>query len=166
MILIDNRQNNIEVTKELENSIENAVKLTLKEEMVKIPEEVSIILVDNSEIRELNREFRNIDRATDVLSFPMLEYPENKVFKDVYYEHVFEPMDLDEGKLILGDIVISLEKAVEQSREYGHSFMREVCYLAVHSVLHLLGYDHMEDEQKAVMRSREEYILSKMDLSR
>lgn len=166
MILIDNRQNNIEVTEEIEHSIENAVKLTLNEEMVKIPEEVSIILVDNTQIRELNKEFRNIDKVTDVLSFPMIEYPENMVFKDSYLDYEFKPMDLDDGKLILGDIVISLEKAVEQSREYGHSFMREVCYLTVHSVLHLLGYDHMEDEEKAIMRSREEYLLNKMDLPR
>ena len=166
MILIDNRQNTIEVTKELENSIENSVKLTLNEEMVNIPEEVSIILVDNTEIRELNKEFRDIDKVTDVLSFPMLEYPENMVFKDIYVSYKFEPIDLDDGKLILGDIVISLEKAVEQSMEYGHSFMREVCYLTVHSVLHLLGYDHMEEEQKSIMRNREEYLLNKMDLSR
>ena len=166
MILIDNRQNTIEVTKELENSIENSVKLTLNEEMVNIPEEVSIVLVDNTEIRELNKEFRDIDKVTDVLSFPMLEYPENMVFKDIYVSYKFEPIDLDDGKLILGDIVISLEKAVEQSMEYGHSFMREVCYLTVHSVLHLLGYDHMEEEQKSIMRNREEYLLNKMDLSR
>jgi probable rRNA maturation factor len=166
MILIDNRQNIIEVTKELKSSIENAVKLTLAEEMVNVPEEVSIILVDDSGMRELNKEFRNIDRATDVLSFPMLEYPENKVYKDVYLNHAFEPMDLDDGRLVLGDIVISLEKASEQANEYGHSFMREVCYLTVHSVLHILGYDHMEEDQKAVMRNREEYMLNRMDLSR
>jgi probable rRNA maturation factor len=166
MILIDNRQNIVEVTKELERNIENAVKLTLEEELMNIPEEVSVILVDNNEIRELNKEFRNIDRATDVLSFPMLEYSDNEVYKDIYLDYTFDPIDLDEGRLVLGDIVISLEKALEQSDEYGHSFMREVCYLTTHSTLHLLGYDHMEEEQKIRMRSREEYILNKMDLSR
>lgn len=166
MILIDNRQNIIEVTKEIETNIENSVMLTLNEEMVKVPEEVSVVLVDNNEIKKINKEFRNIDSDTDVLSFPMLEYPENMVYKNVYSDHEFEPMDLDDGKLVLGDIVLSLEKAMEQSIEYGHTFMREVCYLTVHSTLHLLGYDHMEESEKAVMRDREEYILNKMDLSR
>ncbi len=107
---------------------------------------------------------RNIDRATDVLSFPMLEYPKGRVFKDVYTNYDFQPSDMDGENLVLGDIAISLEKAEEQSREFCHSFLREVCYLTVHSLLHLLGYDHMEDEDKKVMRRREEEILREFEL--
>ena len=166
MIFIDNRQEKIYVAKELEEIIEAIINYTLKEEEVNISCEVSVIFVDNEEIREINKENRNIDKVTDVLSFPMLEYPKESVFKDVYLNHKFHPSDLDEGNLILGDIVLSLEKAEEQRKEFGHSFFREAVYLTVHSVLHLLGYDHMEEEEKAIMRKREEEILNKFQLTR
>ncbi|MTK11396.1 MAG: rRNA maturation RNase YbeY [Clostridiaceae bacterium] len=166
MIFIDNRQDKICVSEELEGTIESVIEYALKEEEVNIPCEVSVVFVDNEEIREINKENRNIDKATDVLSFPMLEYPEGSVFKDVYLNHKFHVSDLDNGNLILGDIVLSLEKAEEQRKEFGHSFLREAAYLTVHSVLHLLGYDHMEEEEKNVMRKREEEILNKFHLTR
>lgn len=166
MIFIDNRQNKIEVTKELEKTIENVIEYTLKEEKVDVPCEISIILIDDEEIRDINRENRNIDRVTDVLSFPMLNYPKGKVFKEAYCNYDFEPSDLDDGNLVLGDIALSLEKAKEQSLEFGHSFLRESAYLTVHSVLHLLGYDHMEEDEKDIMRKREEEILNKFALTR
>lgn len=166
MIYIDNRQNNIEVINSLEDTIEKIIDYALKEEMVKVDYEVSVIFVDNETIREINRENRGIDKVTDVLSFPMLDYPDGKVYKDVYVDYKFKPEDLDENKLVLGDIVLSLEKAEEQREEYGHSFLREVCYLTVHSVLHLLGYDHMEEQEKGIMRKREEEILSKFHIVR
>lgn len=166
MIFIDNRQNKIEVTKELENTINKVIEYTLKEEKVNLPCEVSVIFIDNDEIKEINKENRNIDKVTDVLSFPMLEYEKGKVFKEVYLNHNFEESDLYEGRLILGDIALSLEKAKEQSEEFGHSFLREASYLTVHSVLHLLGYDHMEEEDKDVMRKREEEILESFQLTR
>ncbi|PRR84905.1 rRNA maturation RNase YbeY [Clostridium luticellarii] len=164
MIFLDNRQNLVKITEELEYSIKEVIEHALREEKVNLPCEVSIIFVDNDCIRDINSENRNIDKITDVLSFPMLEYPPGKVFKDVYMDYEFQPEDMDGGKLILGDIAISLEKAEEQSREFGHSFLREVCYLTVHSLLHLLGYDHMKDEDKKIMRSREEEILQKFKL--
>jgi probable rRNA maturation factor len=154
----------VKITEELEHSIKEVIEHALREEKVNLPCEVSIIFVDNDCIRDINSENRNIDKITDVLSFPMLEYPPGKVFKDVYMDYEFQPEDMDGGKLILGDIAISLEKAEEQSREFGHSFLREVCYLTVHSLLHLLGYDHMKDEDKKIMRSREEEILQKFKL--
>jgi probable rRNA maturation factor len=154
----------VKITEELEYSIKEVIEHALREEKVNLPCEVSIIFVDNDCIRDINSENRNIDKITDVLSFPMLEYPPGKVFKDVYMDYEFQPEDMDGGKLILGDIAISLEKAEEQSREFGHSFLREVCYLTVHSLLHLLGYDHMKDEDKKIMRSREEEILQKFKL--
>lgn len=166
MIFIDNRQDKIEVTKELENTIETVIEYALKEEQVEVSCEISIIFIDNEEIKDINRKNRNIDRVTDVLSFPMLNYPEGKVFKKVYLNYDFELSDLDDGKLVLGDIALSLEKAKEQSIEFGHSFLRESAYLTVHSVLHLLGYDHMEENEKEIMRKREEEILNKFALTR
>jgi probable rRNA maturation factor len=159
MIFIDNRQTKIEITDELKNTINEVIEHALSEEMVCIPCEVSIIFVDNDEIKDINKENRGIDRATDVLSFPMLDYEEGKVFKETYSEYKFKESDMDSDNLVLGDIALSLERAMEQSREFGHSFKREVCYLTVHSVLHLLGYDHMQEEDKKRMRLREEDIL-------
>lgn len=166
MIYIDNRQNKIEVTDEMEELLDKVVTFALKEEGVEVDFEVSIILVDNEEIKKINSEFRNINKETDVLSFPMLEYPSGKVFKEVYIEEQFDEKNFDDGYLILGDMAISVEKVIEQSEEFGHSFNRELAYLTVHSMLHLLGYDHMEEEEKNVMRNREEYILEKLRIVR
>ncbi len=166
MIFIDNRQNKIQVTEEIEKNIANIIEYTLKEEKVIIPCEVSVIFVDNEEIKTINGENRNIDKVTDVLSFPMLEYPKGKVFKNIYENFSFPDSDLEQGSLVLGDIALCLEKAKEQSVEFGHSFTREAAYLTIHSVLHLLGYDHMEKEEKVVMRKREEDILDKFNLTR
>ena len=131
-----------------------------------ISEEDQKLFVDNDEIREINNETRNIDRETDVLSFPMLDYEDKKVFKEIYKGYEFSQSDFDGDELVLGDIVLSLEKALEQSREFNHSFEREASYLVVHSVLHLLGYDHMVDEDKVIMRKREEEILNKLNITR
>jgi probable rRNA maturation factor len=166
MILLDNRQDKIEMTKELEESITEVVDYALKQEKVVLDYEISIIFIDNSDIRDINLEHRNIDRETDVLSFPMLEYPKDKVYKDVYVNYNFDDSYFDEGRLVLGDIAVSLEKAKAQSEEYNHSFEREVIYLIIHSVLHLLGYDHMEESEKDKMRAREEEILEKYSITR
>ena len=166
MIYIDNRQDRIEVTEEFIPQIKEVIDFTLKEEGVTIPYEISVILVDNNNIKEINMENRGIDKETDVLSFPLLEYPEGKVYADIYKNNIFSPEFLDGEHLVLGDIVLSLEKAMEQSIDYGHSFMREACYLTVHSALHLLGYDHMKEEEKKCMRLREEEILNAFNLNR
>ena len=166
MIYTDNRQEKIEVTEELVKELEHTIEFALKEEEVNIPFEISLLFVDNDEIREINNETRNIDKETDVLSFPMLDYPKDKAFKDVYKNYEFDETYMDGEELVLGDIVLSLEKALEQSKEYNHSFKREASYLVVHSVLHLLGYDHMEDDEKKVMRKREEEILGQLDIRR
>mgnify|MGYP004495971527 CR=1 FL=1 len=166
MIYVDNRQDKIEVTEKFTNKLENTITFALKEEGVNVPCEVSLVFVDNNEIREINNENRGIDRATDVLSFPILDYPKDKVYKDVYKEEKFDETFLDGEDLVIGDIVLSLEKALEQSKEYNHSFEREASYLVVHSVLHLLGYDHMENEEKKKMRAREEEILNKLNIKR
>ena len=166
MLYTDNRQNKIEVNEELINIINEVCEKALKAEEVNIPYQISLLFVDNEEIRDINRETRGIDKATDVLSFPMLDYPKDKVFKEVYKETKFNEIYLDGEELVLGDMVLSLERAKEQSIEYNHSFNREVCYLVVHSILHLLGYDHMEDEEKKRMRKREEEILGNLNITR
>ena len=122
--------------------------------------EINILLTDDEGIREVNRDMRDIDRATDVLSFPMFDLAPG--------EHPDE-MDADPatGLVPLGDMCISVERARAQAEEYGHSFEREICYLCVHSVLHLLGYDHLDEgEMKRQMRGREEVIMSQLKLER
>lgn len=166
MLYTDNRQNKLDVNDELINIINEVCEHTLREECVNVPFQISLLFVDNEEIRQINNETRGIDRATDVLSFPMLDYPEDKVFKDVYKDTKFNEIYLDGDELVLGDMVLSLERAKEQSIEYNHSYIREVCYLVVHSILHLLGYDHMEEEEKKRMRNREEDILGKLNITR
>ena len=166
MLYIDDRQEKIKPTEELIDKIKATIDFALKEEGVKVPYQISLLFVDNEEIRKINRENRSIDRETDVLSFPMLDYEKDKVYKDMYLDYDFDETFMDGDELVLGDIVLSLEKALEQSKEYNHSFEREASYLVVHSVLHLLGYDHMEEEEKKIMRNEEEKILSKMNIVR
>ena len=114
--------------------------------------EISVTFVDMEEIHELNKEYRDVDRPTDVLSFPQ------------FYDLEEEIPEV--GEICLGDVVICKDKAAEQAEEFGHSFEREIIYLFVHSVLHLLGYDHMEDDEKACMRAREEQIMEHLGVLR
>jgi probable rRNA maturation factor len=166
MIYVDNRQNKLAVNDSLIEDLTKVIEFALKEEEVNIKCEVSLVFVDNDEIKEINNSTRGIDKETDVLSFPMLEYENKKVFKEMYINYEFPQSDFDGEELVLGDIVLSLEKALEQSEEFNHSYEREASYLVVHSVLHLLGYDHMEDEERKIMRAREEEILSKLNITR
>lgn len=166
MLYTDDRQDKIEVSEEFIKSIEEVCSFTLKEEKVDVNYQISLLFVDNEEIKEINAETRNIDKETDVLSFPMIDYEKDKVFKDMYIGYEFDETYMDGDELVLGDMVLSLEKALEQSKEYNHSFQREVSYLVVHSILHLLGYDHMEEEEKVRMRKREEEILNKLNIRR
>ena len=166
MIYVDNRQEKIEVDEKLVDLLKNVIEFALKEEEVDVECEVSLLFVDNDEIREINNETRGIDRATDVLSFPMLDYENKKVFKEMYTNYEFSQSDCDGEELVLGDVVLSLERALEQSKEFNHSFEREASYLVVHSILHLLGYDHMEEDDKVIMRKREEEILNKLNITR
>jgi len=159
--IIEDEQDKLQFTDELSEIVQTAVATTL--ETVGADEdtdfEVSILITDNEGIQEINKEYREIDAPTDVLSFPILEFDENGVMLE-------DSGDYDGDMLLLGDIVISLERAQAQAEEYGHTLMREVGFLAVHSTLHLLGFDHMEEPYTSVMRSREKEILDKMDLHR
>ncbi|MFW2491397.1 rRNA maturation RNase YbeY [Clostridium chromiireducens] len=166
MIYVDNRQEKLEVKDSLVDQLKKVIEFTLKEEEVNIECEISLVFVDNDEIKQINNDTRRINKETDVLSFPMLEYEEQKVFKEMYKDYKFSQSDFDGDELVLGDVVLSLEKALEQSKEFNHSFEREASYLVVHSILHLLGYDHMEDDEKKIMRSREEEILNKLNIPR
>ena len=121
-----------------------------------------IIFTDGAEIRRLNREMRSVDTVTDVLSFPSLDGIKGKYLKEEDY-----PTEIDEeGNLFLGSIAICTQRAREQAEEYGHSYERELYYLATHGLFHLLGYDHMTEEDRAEMRLREERVLEKLGLAR
>lgn len=148
-ILINNSQEKIVIDDSINELIEKVVLECLKEEGKGTDYEVSVTFVDDEEIRELNREYRNVDKSTDVLSFPL-------------DESEFDiPVDT-----LLGDIVISAETAKRQSEEYGHSLEREIAYLTAHSMFHLMGYDHMEEDEEKVMFEKQEKVLQNVGLSR
>ena len=139
--------------------IRKAVRKALEAEGIDVPCQVSVMLTDDEGIRRVNREFRDIDSATDVLSFPLNELSPG----------AFDPedceRDLDTGTILLGDVLISLPRCEAQGEEFGHGFDREIQYLTVHSVLHLLGYDHVDEgEKKARMRAREKAIMGDDEL--
>lgn len=126
--------------------------------------QVELLLTMNDEIHEMNQEFRGIDRATDVLSFPMIDYEEAGNFD--FLEQAADCFDPETGELMLGNIVISKEKVVEQAEEYGHSVEREFAFLVAHSMLHLLGYDHMEEEERNVMEEKQRQVLDGLGITR
>lgn len=126
--------------------------------------EVNLLLTMNEEIHEMNRNFREIDRATDVLSFPMVDYEEAGNFD--FLEDAVEYFNPETGELMLGDIVISKEKVISQAEEYGHSVEREYAFLIAHSMLHLFGYDHMEEAERIVMEEKQKEILEQLQILR
>jgi len=127
--------------------------------------EVNLTLTDNEGIHVINKEYRDIDRPTDVLSFPMLSYdvPGDFCFLDNEDNNDFNP---DTGEALLGDIIISVDKVFEQAESYGHSVEREYAFLITHSMLHLFGYDHMNEEEAKVMESKQKDILTQMNILR
>lgn len=157
-----------EYKKEIETDYKEIIKSVVDEAVgfVHCPYEceVSVSIVDNEEIQKLNKETREIDRPTDVLSFPMIEYIKPGFFSGV--EDEISNFNPDSGELILGDIVISYDKVIEQSKEYGHSEKRELAFLVAHSMLHLFGYDHMVDEERIVMEEKQEEILKNLGIMR
>lgn len=153
-IFLSDEQDKQTPPENFEQLIEQCTRGALEEEGIDDNAEVSVTLVDNESIRALNSEHRGIDRATDVLSFPMLT------------EEGFE-VDPDTDAIILGDIVISLERAREQAEEYNHSFRREVAFLLTHSLFHLLGYDHVNsEEEEREMFAKQERVLEKLGITR
>ncbi|MGE4276728.1 MAG: rRNA maturation RNase YbeY [Lawsonibacter sp.] len=150
-----------DVSEGIYDELERVILAALNEEHVELPCEINVLLTDDEGIRQINRDMRDVDRPTDVLSFPMFPLqpgcpPQGE-----------DCLDPDTGLCPLGDMAISLERARTQAEEYGHSLERELCYLTVHSVLHLLGYDHLDEGiMKAQMREREEAILGALGITR
>lgn len=139
-LLIDDRQKSLSLKREDRDLIQRLIAFVADKICEEETVEVSVCFVDGEEIRKLNRDYREVDRVTDVLSFPM----------DMAFD----------GYRNLGDVIINTEKVKEQAEEFGHSYRRELTYLTVHSLLHLVGYDHMEEDDKRVMRKREEELLA------
>lgn len=138
--------------------IRRAIRMTLAEEKVSEPVTVSVLLTDEEGIRAINSEFRKIDSATDVLSFPMNELEPGKFNAEICER------DLDTGRVLLGDMIICVPRCIEQAGTYGHSYKRELSYLTIHSTLHLLGYDHMDEgPMKKQMRDKEKIIIGDKD---
>lgn len=163
-IEIINEQAIIDVTDEIERIIKGCVEASLAHEHIDFECEIGITLVDDETIERLNGEFRGINRPTDVLSFPLLDFKGN--VRDLTEEDILYDKNRDTGCVMLGDIVISLQRAVDQAREYGHSLHRELGFLTVHGMLHLLGYDHEKDYERQQMREKEERVLERLDLAR
>ena len=156
MINIDFLDNQTEFkTNDFKQIVNKVVTEVLNIHNISKDAEISVVFTDDEEIHSINKEFRNIDNSTDVLSFPQYEF--------------YSPGDTTEIAdkcLVLGDIIISLQHAKAQSLEYNHSLNREVGYLTAHSMLHLLGYDHMNEEEKTLMREKEELIMNNLNLTR
>ena len=153
-VLITNNQKTVKIPAGIKILVRRSCNAVLAIEEFEQPCEVSVTFVDNEQIAVLNGDFRNKPQPTDVLSFPLGE-------DDTY------DVDQETGNLLLGDIVISLEKAMEQAELYGHTLQREVAFLTVHSMYHLLGYDHENGGRKAqIMREKEERVLAKLGLQR
>lgn len=121
--------------------------------------EVNVIITNNDEIHKINKEYRNIDRPTDVLSFPLADY-ENPSDFDRLEESPEDYFNVDTGELMLGDIIVSFDKVVEQAKSYNHTIERELAFLVAHSMLHLFGYDHMIDSERIIMEEKQEKILA------
>ncbi|NMA64950.1 MAG: rRNA maturation RNase YbeY [Clostridiaceae bacterium] len=159
-VTIYNNQKARKIETKTLNNIKEAVKLCAKLEAFPYVCEVYITLTDNEAIQQYNKDYRQIDKPTDVLSFPLIQYNNR--------EPQVMPGDIDPetNRLSLGDIIISVEKAEEQAQNYGHSFEREIVFLAVHGMLHLLGYDHMDEEEEKIMFGKQKAVLDEIGLKR
>lgn len=159
-LFIENNQDRVEISQEIQETIKRVCNEALKYEGCDFDAQISVTIVDNEEIRRINKEFRDKDAVTDVLSFPMLEFDEDGNVMDADF-------DFDDEEVVLGDIVISAERAREQAENFGHSFIREIAFLTVHSMLHLLGYDHVDDpEGEKIMFRKQDEILNLLNIKR
>ncbi|MBQ4528631.1 MAG: rRNA maturation RNase YbeY [Clostridia bacterium] len=157
-IYIEDVREGAELSKELVSLLENSATKTLEHEKVDFPCMISITIVDAEEIHELNLEHRGVDSVTDVLSFPVVNLIDGSDLEN--------DGDWYEGRLILGDVVLCADRAKEQAQDFGHSYERELGYLTCHSVLHLIGYDHEDEDERVVMREKEEAVMEEMNLKR
>ena len=155
--MVEISYNGVESESNEEEIINKVIKTVLELEEIKHDLDIYITLTNNEEIHIINKEYRNVDRPTDVLSFPMYEREEIPKLREE---------KVDDTEEILGDIIISIPKIKEQAEEYGHSYERELAYLTTHGMLHLLGYDHIIEEEKVVMREHEEAVLTELKIMR
>ncbi len=157
--IIFSRDKGVTAAYELCGLVRRAIVTALEAEDVYVPCEISVLFTDNEGIREINKEMRDVDSATDVLSFPMYEFTPGEFDIDT------DMIDEESHRLPLGDMALSIDRIKEQAKDFGHSLSREAAYLTVHSVLHLLGYDHLDEgEMKKQMRQREEAIMNELGL--
>ena len=165
MSLIFEKEVEVQFDFDDEKLAEEVVSFCMEHEDFPYEAEINLTLTDNEGIHEINRMYREIDRPTDVLSFPMLSYEQAGDFSGLEedYDDNFNP---DTGEIMLGDIVISIDKVREQAQSYGHSEKREFAFLIVHSMLHLFGYDHMKPEEAAEMEEKQNMILNEMNILR
>lgn len=150
---------------DVEEIVNKVIEKALEQEKCPYEASVAVLLTNNEGIHAMNKEYRKIDRPTDVLSFPNVDYEEPADFSGIEdaIEDYFDP---ETGELCLGDIIISIDKVYEQAKEYGHAPLREFAFLVAHSILHLLGYDHMEAEEAKVMETKQEEILTSLGITR
>ena len=148
-----------------ESIITKVVNMALDLEECPYEIELNLILTDNKEIKDINREYRNIDVPTDVLSFPMIAYESPGDFS-ILEDEDNDSFNPETGELLLGDIIISVEKVMEQAAEYGHSEERELAFLTAHSMMHLFGYDHMEERERTVMEEKQRQVLEELKIYR
>ena len=155
----------IELNLPYEDIIKSVINESIDYEKCPYEVEVNVILTDNREIHQINKDHRDVDSPTDVLSFPMVDYENPSDFEGIEdkTEDYFNP---DTGELMLGDIVISVEKVIEQAQEYGHSIKRELAFLVAHSMMHLFGYDHMVVEEATIMEAKQNEVLNKLSIFR
>lgn len=151
---------------DIEKVANQVVEAVLDWEKCPYEAEVSVTLTTNEEIEIINREQRGINRPTDVLSFPMTQFPVPGEFDFLEEDEMLDSFHPESGELLLGDIVISVDKVASQAEEYGHSMLREFAFLIAHSMLHLIGYDHMEAAEAEIMEKKQEEILNSIGITR
>lgn len=149
----------------VEETVQIVCEAVLDEEKCPYEVQLNVVLTDNEGIHEMNRECRGIDRETDVLSFPNVDFQREGVF-EIEENKEADYFDPDSGELILGDIMISVDKVKEQAENYGHSLRREFAFLVAHSMLHLCGYDHMKEDEAKVMETKQKEILEGLGITR
>lgn len=149
----------------VEETIEKVIRAALSAEACPFEAEINLVITDSAGIRIYNREYRGIDKETDVLSFPGVDYeiPGDFSLALADKNSYFNP---ETGEILLGDIILCKDRIYSQAEEYGHSVLREFAFLIVHSILHLLGYDHMEQDEEKVMRSHQDKIMEELDILR
>lgn len=156
-----NNDNEFDIFEGYQDVLRDVIKACIEEENYPSNIEVSISLVSNKEIQKLNLEFRNINKYTDVLSFPMINFKENLSLNDV---DIKDCINIDTKEIVLGDIIISVEQAKKQAQEFNHSLKREIAFLTAHSMFHLMGYDHMQPQEEKIMIEKQKKILSKLKI--